>query len=378
MIANRQPTVLHLTSSRFFGGPERQMLGMAEEIRDKCTSVFASFSEGGLCRDMLGRVAASGFEGVELKHDTPRLHAAYREVCELIRQREVHVVLCHGYKAGLIGLFAARKCKIPAIAVSRGWTGESPRVRLYEFLDRRVIRWADQVVCVSHAQAAKVVKAGVSESKVSVIWDSVRCDRFGVLRLDARNDILGLFPHPPGNIVGAAGRLSPEKGFEHLVDAAAIVLKQSPTTGFMLFGDGVLRRALQRQIDRLGIGNQFVLAGFRSDIDRFLPGLDVFVLPSYTEGLPNVVLEALAAKVPVVATAVGGTPEALEDGVDGYLVPPGEPQLLAQRIMALLADSEHRARIGITGRQHMQEKFSFASQGQQYYDLLERFSRLAG
>jgi glycosyltransferase involved in cell wall biosynthesis len=354
------------------------MLGLAEEIRDEHTTVFASFSEGGLCRDFLGHAAAAGFECIELPHDTPRLYGAYRDVRALIRNRDIQVLLCHGYKAGLVGLLAARKHKIPAVAVSRGWTSESVRVRMYERLDRRVMRWADRVVCVSHAQAAKVARSGVAKGRISVIWDSVRCDRFAASPADARQELLHLFSTPPERIVGAAGRLSPEKGFEHLVDAAARVIAKEPTTGFVLFGDGVLRERLQRQIDRLGIADGFLLAGFRRDLDRFLPGLDVFTLPSYTEGLPNVVLEALAARVPVVATAVGGTPEALEDGEDGFLVPPGEPGPLADRILALLSDSERRAVIGLTGQRHVQEKFSFASQGRQYCDLLERLCLMAG
>ena len=106
-------------------------------------------------------------------------------------------------------------------------------------------------------------------------------------------------------IVGAAGRLSPEKGFDVLIEAAARVIDLDPTVGFVLFGDGPCKPALMEQIGSLGLTGSVVLAGFRNDLDRFIPQLDLFVLPSYTEGLPNVVLEACAAGVPVVATAVG-------------------------------------------------------------------------
>ena len=104
-----------------------------------------------------------------------------------------------------------------------------------------------------------------------------------------------------------------------------------------------MQSTLARQIRSLRLEDNFVLAGFRADLDRWLPNFDAFVLPSYTEGLPNVVLEASAARVPVVATAVGGTPEALENGLGGFLVPPGDT-VLARRIGELLGDVRLRKR----------------------------------
>ena len=114
------------------------------------------------------------------------------------------------------------------------------------------------------------------------------------------------FHKPLKRIVGAAGRLSPEKGFEQLIEAARMVTAQDADAGFVLFGDGPLRAALSRQIAASNLAERFILAGFRADLGKFLPHLDLMVLSSYTEGLPVVLLEALAAGVPVVSTAVGG------------------------------------------------------------------------
>src|SRR6185437_6008288 len=101
------------------------------------------------------------------------------------------------------------------------------------------------------------------------------------------------------------------------VAAAERVLREQPSAGFVLFGEGHERASLQKQINAAGLGQSFIIAGFRADLDRFVPHFDLMVLPSYTEGMPNVILEAFAAGVPVVATAVGGTPELVEDGVSG-------------------------------------------------------------
>jgi glycosyltransferase involved in cell wall biosynthesis len=172
-------------------------------------------------------------------------------------------------------------------------------------------------------------------------------------------------------VIGAAGRLSPEKGFDVLVAAAANIAKNNPSAGFVLFGDGPLQETLERQIMADGLVDRFILAGFRPDLDRFLPNLDMLVQSSLTEGLPNVLLEACAAGIPVVATAVGGTPEIIEDGLNGSLVPPGEPAALAERISALLSSAQARSRMGAAGRQLVQRQFTFEAQSRLYGELFQ-------
>ena len=188
---------------------------------------------------------------------------------------------------------------------------------------------------------------------------AVQAERFEAPDPAYRERLRGWFTGSPGRIIGAAGRLSPEKGFADLVEAAALATHTDPTLRFILFGDGHLRPDLERRIAAHGLQQQFVLAGFRTDLDRFLPHLDLLVLPSYTEGLPNIVLEAFAAGVPVVATAVGGTPEAVEDGGNGYLVPPGDPPALAQRILDALSNEPRRQALAQRGRDRVLNEFSF-------------------
>jgi glycosyltransferase involved in cell wall biosynthesis len=226
----------------------------------------------------------------------------------------------------------------------------------------------DRVVCVSYGQAAKVRAAGVDLKRVTVIHNAVRAERFASPEARHRETVRGLFPSPPALVVGAAGRLSPEKGFGVLVKAAARVRR--PDVGFVLFGDGPLREPLQREIAALGLAGRFVLAGFRADLDALIPHLDLVVLPSFTEGLPNVVLEAMAAAVPVVATAVGGTPELVEEGITGRLVPAGGYAILADRIADLL-DSPHRREMGERGRRRVLREFTFEAQARHYEDFFE-------
>jgi len=362
-------TVVQLTASRFFGGPERQMIELAKALPGAYRTVFVSFSEDGLCHDFLEEARRAGFEALRLQHDTPWLAAAWRELVGLLRRVPADVLCCHTPKPNLLGLLAARRLRIPVVAVSRGWTAETWRVRLYEVLDRRVLGRMDRVVCVSHAQAQRVRWAGVARQKTVVIHNAVRADRFSGPRDGHRTRLEQLFAEPPEQIVGAAGRLSPEKGFEVLLDAAAEVVRGDASVGFVLFGEGPLRDALAAKIRERGLEGRFVLAGFCSELDRLIPCFDLFALPSFTEGLPNVVLEAFAAGVPVVATAVGGTPEVVREGQTGYLVPPGDSAALAKRIADALRDESLLRRFGSRGRRRVEQCFSFASQAESYVRL---------
>jgi glycosyltransferase involved in cell wall biosynthesis len=369
--------VVHLTASTCFGGPERQMLGLAEALSAVHRTAFLSFAEGGRCEAFLDEVRRCGFDGRALRHDTPRLWAALDELTAELERRATDVLCCHGYKADLLGRLAARRLRIPAVAVSRGWTGENLKVRLYEWLDRLHLRWLDRVVCVSEGQARKVQRAGVPAARVAVIRNATDAGRFDRPDPAYRELLQGLFPGRPGRVVGAAGRLSPEKGFGVLVQAAERLAAEDPALGFVLFGDGPLRSALERQVRAAGLQERFVLAGHRGDFDCFLPWLDLLVLPSFTEGLPNVVLEACAAGVAVVATAVGGTPEVIEEGVGGVLVPPGDPEALARRIGELLASDETRQALAGRGRRRVRDEFTFAAQARQYEQLFRELTAAA-
>jgi len=348
------------------------MLGLAEALRGEHTTVFVSFSEGGACHAFLNEAQEAGFKAIALSSDTPRLLAARREFTNLLREVKADVVVAHGYKSNLIGLLAARRLRIPIISVSHGWTRQCFKVRLYEALDRLLLRYVDKVVCVSEGQARKVRRAGVPEGKIEVIRDSVCAERFIDVDGGYRDQLELMFSDRPETIVGAAGRLSPEKGFKHFVDAAALLAHEHEDARFVLFGEGPLRPALEGQIEERGLRGRFHLAGFRADLDKFYPHLDLLVLPSFTEGLPNVVLEAFAAGVPVVATAVGGTPEAVQEGVNGYLVQPGDATALAKRIADMLSNPAGRREMGVRGQKDVRQSFSFAQQGREYGQLFKR------
>ena len=269
--------VVHLTASTMFGGPERQMLGLADALPG-CTTTFVSFSEGGRCRDFLRHAADAGHAAVELERDTPRLTAAVGEVGRLLRDTDADVLLCHGYKANVLGRPAARRAGIGVVAVARGWTAENLKVRCYELLDRWHLRWMDRVVCVSNGQAAKVRRAGVPARRAVVIRNAARLEALSTDRARARRLLLDLAPAGTGPVVVAAGRLSPEKGFPVFVEAVGRIARPparraaSSCSATASSGPGSRRRSANS-----GSAERFVLGGFRRDLDALLPGADVVV-----------------------------------------------------------------------------------------------------
>jgi len=367
--------VVHLMASPFYGGPERQMLGLARHLPATIRSTFLSFAERGQARSFVEQVRAAGFEGDLLQTNFPHVGAAVREVAEELRRRRADVLCCSGYKPDVIGWRAARKAGVPVVSVSHGWTAATWKVRCYEALDRLVLRWMDAVVCVSAAQGERVRRAGVPEDKIHVIRNAVAAEAFAPPDPAYRARLLGLFPQPPRLVVGAAGRLSPEKGFGVLVEAAATVLAARAEVGFVVFGEGPLRGALEQQIRQRGLEGRFVLAGFREDLPRYLPHLDLGVMSSFTEGLPVILLELFAAGVPAVATAVGGIPEVIEEGRSGALVPAGDAAALAARVLELLSDDVRRQEFGRQARERAGRDFSFERQGEQYQELFARLVR---
>jgi len=364
--------VAHLLASPFYGGPERQVLALANELRGRHDSLFLSFAEGGRAKAFLDEAKDCGFEAIELRENWPHIFRAGREVAEHLREHGANILCTSGYKPDILGLRAARLTGIPAVAIAHGWTGATWKVRLNELLDRWAMTKYDAVVGVSEMQSARVRRACVAAEKIVTIPNAVALNLANPRNAESRHELENLFDSPPRLLVAAAGRLSPEKGFDVLVDAAAQVLRTSDDVGFLLFGEGPLREAISEQIQRYGIAERFVLAGFRKDLQTLLPNVDVLVMSSHTEGLPVILLEALAAAVPVVVTAVGGIPEVIEHGVQGFLVAPRDAKALAARVGQLLQNEEMRARMQAAGPERIATEYNTPLQAERYQALFTR------
>lgn len=362
--------IVHLTDSPFFGGPERQMLGLAIHLPRRIRTTILCFRDHESAVPFIEQLTGAGVEARMLAHSNPRFLSIIADIVGELRALRADALVCHGYKADLLGWIAGHRVGIPVVSVSRGWTGHTWKVRLNEALDRLILQYMDRVVCVSEGQSAKVQRTAITPDRIRVIRNAIDPSRFN-RDSQGRATLRDLFRVPVEEIVIAVGRLSPEKGFDQLVEAARLVSAERPNTGFVLAGTGPDRSKLEHQVRTAGLKDRFVFAGFRSDVDELIRDAAILAQSSMTEGLPNVVLEACAAGVPVVATDVGGTREVVAEGVNGHLVPAGDPRAMAAQVLELLDDPGRRRDMGDRGRELIRSEFSFAQQSARYEALFD-------
>ena len=372
------PHVIHLISSNFFGGPERQILGLSTHLSFGYRNTLVVFSETGNCHALQHEAWRKGLSCYTLSDDFSGTFSLTEELKRVIVGLDADVLCCHGYKANLIGSLAARSLDLPFVIILRGWTGEDLKVRMYEMLDRMTLTKMDLVVCLSRAQVRDVRDAGVAVENIRLIPNAISLERFPQPDYFPKSYENRSLANKTKFVCCSAGRLSPEKGFVDLVYVARAAKLKNLPINFVLFGEGPLRPLLQRIITRENLGQQIVLSGFSSNLDNILPSCDILLIPSYTEGIPNVLLEGLSAGVAVVGTRVGGIPDLITDGSNGFLVQPGDVQAMADRIELLVKDDQLRFSFRQAGRSLIEKDYSFDLQAERYRavfrDIFERAS----
>jgi len=301
--------------------------------------------------------------------------AAVVQLRSALRQFEVRVLVTHGYKPNLIGYLACRHSRVAQLAFVHGYTWENRRVRLYEAIDRRLLRRLGRVTCVSQGTRTLLQGYGIDPARVEAIHNAVDSESAAsVVAADLRAEF-GL-PATAAVLV-AAGRLSPEKGHRYLVAALAHLAERNDLH-VVLLGAGPEEAALRQQVQAAGLTQRVIFAGYRPGVLRYLAGADLVINPSETEGLPNVVLEAFAVRTPVVATDVGGVKELVIPGETGWLVPARDPAALAAGILSALEDRQRMAEFAANAYRHVATQFSFAHQAERLVGLYEELLAAGG
>ncbi|NSW78202.1 MAG: glycosyltransferase [Chthonomonadetes bacterium] len=286
---------------------------------------------------------------------------------EYLGRLKCDVVCATGYKAGIITAFTPHKA---TIEVLRGWTGHTLQVRFYEFLDKLFLRKHDLVVAVSPTQREIAIRYGVAPERAWWIPNALDIERLPPAIASADwSEQIGL--KSDSVLIGGVGRLSKEKGFDFLLRAFVDVHRAHPDTVLVIAGDGIERERLRRLAKRLDMELHARFLGEIPNGAQLISGLNLLVLPSLSEGMPNVVLEAFAYKTPVVATAVGGVPELVKDGETGWLVPPRNPHALAQAIRDALSNPEEARRRAENAYRHLLANFTVEKQVDKWEQALQ-------
>jgi glycosyltransferase involved in cell wall biosynthesis len=364
------PVVCHLIASNFAGGPEKQILEHCALLESHGWQVVVgSFRENRSQVEVTEAARALRLPAFLI--DT-RSQFSLIAVLQLRRQlvdRGIQVLITHGYKSDVVGYLACRGVDCVQVPFVRGFTGESWRVRRYEELDRWVLRRFRRVLCVSEGTRRILIGHGLAPDHVTAIHNAIDTTlAAGITPVDLRVE----FDIPASaRILVAAGRLSPEKGHRVLVAALAELATLEPPVHLVLLGSGVEEENLRRQASAAGLAGRVVFAGFRRDVLRYLAGADLVVNPSFTEGLPNVLLEAFALGRPVVATDVGGTSELVQPGNTGWLAPAGDPARLASTIREALHDPARATRFATNARELVSRSFTFTQQAERLIQVYE-------
>jgi glycosyltransferase involved in cell wall biosynthesis len=334
--------VAALMDTSIISGPGRQLVAVADELRHhQVELLIITFRRRGKAASPFPAYARERGIRCEEVDESSRLdRRILTSVSRLIREHGAHVLQSHSYKPAAVAALVRRTVGLPWIGMFHGTTLEDRRVRLYNWIDRRLLRLADRIVVVSPSQETMFGRS----PKVQVIPNAVlepMSQEFADARVTAA-------PRPR---IAVIGRLSHEKGVDVFLDALAVLRQRGFAGSALIVGDGPDRVPLEEKAKALGLTGGLDFLGHRSDVDAIYPHLDLVVIPSRSEGMPNVLLEAIRADRPVVATSVGAIPSMIRATSAALLVPPAQPALLAAAIVTGLDElqsSEARsARAGV-------------------------------
>ena len=272
----------------------------------------------------------------------------------IIKRLAPEIVHLHSRRgADVLGGVAARLAGAPAVVLSRRIDNPIRRGLLSYF---KYGPFCDRIIAVSNGVKDALVSGGVDPDKITCVHSVTEAKRYQKKGREAEvRAEFGL--DEDTNVIAIIAQLIERKGHRFLFRAAPRILERFPNTMFLVLGEGQTEGALRELAASLGIQDKVIFAGFRGDIGEMLSVTTVLVHPATMEGFANCVLQAMAAEVPVVVSAVGGMPESVHDGVNGFLVPPQDPDALADAVLKLLADPDLRARMGRDGREIVEEKF---------------------
>jgi glycosyltransferase involved in cell wall biosynthesis len=359
-VAAEPVRVLYMRDSLTVWGPGKTILNTWRTIdrsRFQLT-VVATRPAKQRRNELLDNARRLGADTIELSIGRGLDLIAVWRLVRLLRRHQIAILQTHDAQTRRIGTIAAALTGVYHVTSVHGWIFNNRREKLAKWLDARLIARANSVIAVSAHLRDELQAAAVPGDKITVLRNAIVLGDYVTAAAAAavRRDL----EVPEGNyIIAIVGRLSPEKGHDVFLKAARRVIDELPHVTFLVVGSGPLVATLKRQVASLKLERHVVFKGHRPDLSGIYRATDVLVLSSFTEGIPNVLLESFAYGRPAVASAVGGVPEVLVDGENGWLVRPGDDGAIASRVLRLLKNSNQRRRMGEAGRTTIERHFSF-------------------
>lgn len=377
MALQQRKKIIYIFGTLRIGGTERQIVETAISLnRERFEPKLFCLSGGGPLQALADRHGIAVTIGNTISNGSSRTHLfpltwlkKLLILSRYLRQEHPDIIHCYLFTPSIYGGIASRFAGKPVFLSSRRCLGlfkDDLHVR-YQTLENLINRFSDRILVNSEAvKQAVLQREQIDVQKIHVIHNGVNIQKYRPIedRPDLRSYLkqkryeFGIPEH--ASVIGMVANLIPYKGYDDFLMAAAVVRQQYPDTRFLCIGED---RGMQNDLEalrrNLGLGTHVMFTGSVQTIPEILHLLDIQVSASHQEGFSNAILEGMASGKPVIATAVGGTPEAVDDHVTGLLVPPKDPDALAQAIISLLAHPEWAGQLGHNGRKRVERHFSF-------------------
>jgi glycosyltransferase involved in cell wall biosynthesis len=363
--------ILHLIQTSGPGGAEKLLLSLTQNSKDKYTHVAGLLRNGWLYNKLQD-------QGVEVKiipsGDTIDLKLI-KNLVNLIKKEKIGLIHSHLLDMNFYSSIASRLTGVPQIATEHGDVHHiSKKVNIKTYIKVKFLyMFSTKVVFVSRFTQDKFSElVHVSKEKTEIIYNGINLEEYQrPIDIKKKRMEVGITTE---YVVGNVGNLYPVKGQTYLLKAAKKVLEEIPNTIFLIIGRGELEKDLRKEAKELGIDSDVKFLEFREDVKELLKIMDVFVLPSLSEGLPFSLIEAMASQVPVIATKVGGIPEVINDGENGFLVPPYDPGELAAKIIRLSKDCSFANHLTIHGLKTIGQEFNLSNMLRRYSEIYSHVS----
>lgn len=354
----RPVKVFDLRDSPWLDGPGRTILQCAAMVdRHRCTISVGVFCPDSFAdHDYLKSARALGLPVVPINERRSLDIGVFKQILKTIRSGAIDIIHAHDFRSNVFALLAAKRARIPAVTTCHGWIANSAKGRLRCRLDQGLLRWFDRVIAVSGHMAQTFSTFGVQQKRTTVIPNALVVEDYQPGRDDTLRHEWGV----PTDVflIGNIGRLSPEKGQDLLLRAVQQLVGRNHRMHLVFVGIGPQESFLRSMSRDFGIEGQVSFAGFQKDMARVYRNLDLVVQSSHTEGMPNVVLEAMLMEVPVVATNVGGTAEIVQPVCEDFLIEPGRVEALFEGIDKVIADQDRYKGYARQGRRYVAEHFN--------------------
>jgi len=377
-MASRRPKIVHFITRLELGGAQQNTLYCVCHHDRTRFDVGLWAGEGGILDSEARAIEQADVRILPwLVHpiDPVRDAAAVLRLASMLR--DVDLLHTHSSKAGILGRAAARLAGVPGIVHTvHGWSFNDvqPAVtrRLYVEAERAAARVTNRIVCVALFDRDRGLASGIGHaSQYRIVRSGIDPSLYGAPEGARERLREALGASSQDVVVGSIANFKPQKSPLDFVEAARLARLRDPRLRFFIAGDGDLRPAAERAIAEAGLGDVVHLLGWRDDVAELLAAMDIFLLTSLFEGLPRVVLQAMAASVPVVATDTGGVAEVVVDGETGRLVPPGNPAAAADAIVVLAHDAESRRKFAAAARYRLGDEFDIRRMVRDLEDLYD-------